>query len=174
MSTDNRELLQIKGIGAILARRLNEQGITTCAQLAAAGAEGLAALKGVNPRMVPSILDQAKSLAGAAGQDTAVRKAELLALVTAVRDKVQTVAALARERFAAELAGKAGTRLTRNLVKALDLLGTIEEKLPKRAKRAGKGLGKADRHLTELAAADLKGLRKGVKKARKSLERVVA
>jgi len=56
----------------------------------------------------------------------------------------------------------------------MDALDRIEQKLPKRIKRAGKGLLKAEKRLAGTADATLPKLSKGLKKMRKSLQRVLA
>ncbi|HEY6006972.1 MAG TPA: helix-hairpin-helix domain-containing protein, partial [Geobacteraceae bacterium] len=79
-----------------------------------------------------------------------------------------------RDRFGAEAAGKCGKKVEKEIVKLIDSLEMVEGKLESRPKRADKGLGKAAKRLSGLADADLKGVRKGLKRARKSLKRVSA
>ena len=53
-------------------------------------------------------------------------------------------------------------------------LERVEGKIGKRVKRAGKGLAKAEARLAGLAEQGAKGVGKGLKKARKSLKRVLS
>lgn len=169
-----QELQRLKGVGEVLADRLAEAGLDTFAKVAAAGEEGLRQIRGMNPRSIPAILAQAAELAEEGGGGKARRVAELKESARSLRDQVQGVALQVRERFRAELAGKSGRKLERELVRVIDALESVEGKLETRVKRAGKGLAKAERRLTGLAEGGLKKVGKGLKRARKSLQKVFA
>ena len=174
MGVTKRKLQQLKGVGDILARRFAESGLDTYAKIVAAGEQGLRSIRGINPRAIPAILEQAESLVGQTRTDKAAQVAGLKQNLVLLRDTVHSCAASAKERFAEALKGQPGKKLTRTLVQTLDTLDRVEEKLHKRVKKAGKGLAKASRRIEEAAAADLKGVRKGLKKTRKALKKVLA
>ena len=168
------ELQQLKGIGEILARRLGEAGLDSFARIAAAGEVGLRAIKGINPRAVPAIIEQARRLAETAAAERTARSDELKHQIVGLRGSLQALAAIVQKRYPEELADKSGRTITKELVRAFDLLGDIERKLPKRLKRAGKGLAKAGRSLAGLAEAAPKGVRKGLRRTRQALQGVLA
>lgn len=173
MKAAHRELQQLKGIGDVLSRRLVEEGLDTFARIVAAGRDGLERIKGVNPRAIDSILQQAAEHAANATVDKDSRLAELQQGIAGLRIRVQDVAADARERFHEELAGKKGRKLTKELLQVVDALDGIARQLPKRIKRTGKGLAKAEERLGSLAEAKLGEIRRGLRKSGKTLKRVL-
>ena len=168
------ELQRLKGVGDVLSRRLVDAGLDTYARIVEAGEEGLAKIRGLNPRMVASIVAQARELADEAKLDRAERVAALKQQAHALREQVQTIALSVRDRFGAEAAGKLGRKVEKELVKMITSLEMLEGKLEGRVKKAGKRLVKAEKRLAGLADSGLKGVGKGLKKARKSLKRVYA
>jgi hypothetical protein len=173
MAIIKNELEQLKGIGGVLAKRLKEEGVDSFAKVVEAGEEGLRKIRGINPRAISSILEQAALLADTAKTGRAERVEEVKKMIGGVRDKVQALAASTKERFQEELAGKYGKKLTSDLVRLVDALDKFEDSVPKRLKRAGKGLAKAEKKVEGLAEAGLKKVRKGLKKTRKSLVKVL-
>lgn len=167
-----KELEKIKGIGAVLAKRLADAGHDTAAKVAAAGEEGLRKIKGINPRAIPSIVAQAAELAKEKGKEKAKLVEELKAAATTLREQVEGIARSVRDRFGDELQGKTAKKIEKEVLKVVGALERVEGRLGKRTRRAGKGLAKAERRLAGLADAGLKGVGKGLKKARKSLKRV--
>lgn len=166
-------LQQLKGVGDVLSGRLVEAGYDTFARVAAAGEEGLKQIPGINPRLVPSILEQAARLAGEV-EPTKAQKVETLKRNTVVlKEQVQGIALRVRDAFPQEAAGKLGRKVEKELLKVIASLEKVEGKLDTRVKRAGKGLAKAEKRLAALADADLAAIDKGLKKARKSLKRVL-
>ncbi|MBT0666215.1 helix-hairpin-helix domain-containing protein [Geobacter pelophilus] len=174
MSNTLKELQQIKGIGEILAMRLCEAGIDSFAAITKAGESGLKAIKGINPRAIQSILAQAGALAKNAAADKSERVALIKERSLALRTAIQNIAESARQRLAEQLQGKPGQKLALTLVRLVDTLDKVEGVAHKRLKRAGKALTKAERRLEVLTDAGHKDLRKGLKKARKSLRRALA
>jgi hypothetical protein len=153
--------------------RLVEAGYDTFAKVAAAGEEGLKKIPGINPRLVPSIVEQAGKLAGEA-QATRAQKVDALKRNAAVlKEQVQGVALRVRDSFSEEAAGKAGRKVEKEILKLITSLEKVEGKLDTRVKRAGKGLAKAEQRLASLADAGLADIGRGLKKARKSLKRVL-
>jgi len=173
MSDPVQELQQLAGVGAVTARRLVAAGLDTFPAIVGAGEEGLRAIPGINPRSIPAILDQAATLSGASEPATPAPTDELKVMVADLRAAIQEIAATARERFPEELAGKIGRKLTRNMVAGLDALYAIEELLERRPKRSRKALAKARKRLDGLSEGDLSDIRKGIKRTRKALERVI-
>jgi len=173
MEAAHKELQQLKGVGEILSLRLVEEGLDSFAKIAEAGSAGLSKVKGINPRMVESIVEQARSLAETSAVDKETQLKDLRQAISKLRDSVQTIAATARDRFQEELAGKTGRKLTKDLIQVVESLEKIDQKLPKRSKRAGKGLLKAEQRLIELGEASVASLCKGMKKTRKTLQKVL-
>ncbi len=168
------ELRKLRGVGDILSVRLVEAGYDTFAKVAAAGEEGLKKIPGMNPRLVPSIVEQAGQLAGEA-ETTKIQKVEALKRSAAVlKEQVQGIALRVRDAFPQEAAGKVGRKTEKEILKVIGSLEKVEGKLDTRVKRAGKGLAKAEKRLAALADAGMMDIGKGLKKARKSLKRVLA
>jgi hypothetical protein len=174
MSATANNLQKIKGIGEILALRLQEAGHDSFAKIVKLGENGLRTVKGINPHSIPSILSQAASLAEGEEISREDRIKALKDSVEELRNTVQVLTTSARDRFAEKLAGKPGRKLAEDLVQFIDALEKVEGGAEKRIKRTGKSLLKAERRLEGLAEAGLKKLRKGLKRSRKALLRVQA
>jgi hypothetical protein len=174
MKRAEKELQKLKGVGEILSRRFAEAGYDTFAKVAAAGAEGIRKVPGINPRLAQSIVDQAGELAADAEKGRARKVEELKQRALSLKEQVQGIALGVRDRFKEEVAGKAGKKVEKELLKVITSLEKVEGKLESKVKRAGKGLTKAEKRLEGIADAGLKGVGKGLKKARKSLKRIFA
>jgi hypothetical protein len=174
MSLTRKELQRIRGIGDVLALRLLEAGHDSFRKIAELGENGLKAIKGINPRAIPDILDQARCLADGERGEGEQKAAALKASVQGLRHSVQDLTVTAKERFREKLAGKTGRKLTESLVRFIAVLEEVEGKAGKKVKKTAKGLAKAEKRLEGLAGAGLKDLRRGLKKARKSLQKVHA
>jgi Helix-hairpin-helix domain len=174
MEKSIKELQKLKGVGEVLSRRLVEAGLDTFAKIAAAGEEALRKIPGMNPKVVPSVLTQAGNLAGEAGKSRAVKVEELKRNAAALKDNIQSIALNVRDRFEAELSGKTGKRVEKDLLKAISSLEKVEAALETKVKKAGKGLVKAEQRLEGLCDSGLKEVGKGLKKARKALKRVIS
>ena len=173
MSDPVQDLQQLRGVGAVTARRLVAAGLDTFPAIIKAGEEGLRALPGINPRSIPAILEQAATLSAQAEPATSDPADELKLMVADLRAAIQGIAVAARERFPEELAGKIGRKVTRNMVAGLDALYAIEELLERRPKRSRKALTKVRKRLEGLSEGEFMAIRKGLKRARKTLERVI-
>jgi Holliday junction resolvasome RuvABC DNA-binding subunit len=168
------ELQKLRGVGEVLSRRLVEAGYDTFAGVAAAGDDALKKIPGINPRMVPSIVEQARQLADEA-ETARARKVEALKRnATVLKEQVQGIALRVRDEFPQEAVGKAGRKVENNILKLISSLEKVEGKLGIRVKRAGKGLAKAEKRLAALAEAGLVDIGRGLKKARKSLKRILS
>jgi uncharacterized protein YaaN involved in tellurite resistance len=156
----------------VLAKRFLDAGYDTFAKIAAAGEEGLKKIPGVNPRMLSGIVAQAAEFAQEAAQMRTRKVAELKQRVSGLKAQVQDIAVHVRDRFGEEVAGKTGKKVEQEILKVITSLERAEEQLENRLKKAGKGLAKTEQRLTVLAEDSLKGFGKGLKKARKSLQKV--
>jgi hypothetical protein len=163
------DLQQLKGVGRVLAKRLFDAGFDSFAKIAQAGEEGLKKVRGVPPRTVGSILEQAKQLSQSAKSGPAERDEALRKHLSEVREKVESLARGARDRFQEQLTGKCGRKLAADLVRIEDALRQMDDGGKKSAKRAGKALVKAEKRVTGLEEVGLKKLRKGLKRARKAV-----
>ncbi len=91
MKKTMKELQKIKGIGEILTKRFIKAGYNSFEAIVAAGEEGLKKIKGVNPQVIPSILEQATALAAECSAERARKVAEIKAAAAAIRDQVEGI-----------------------------------------------------------------------------------
>ncbi len=173
MKREMKELQKLRGIGETLSRRLVEAGLDTPAKVAAAGEDKLSKIPGMNPRLTGSVVAQAGELAGEAEKGRAARIEELKQHAFSLKGQVQDLARNVRDKFRDEVAGKVGKKAEKEILKVISSLEEVEKNLETRAKKAGKGLAKAEKRLEGLTDAGLKGVGKGLKKARKSLQKVL-
>jgi hypothetical protein len=173
MSLTATELRRIKGIGAVLAARLLEEGCDSYAAIVALGEEGLGRIKGINPKAVPEILAQAAELAAGAEKGRPRRIDQLRESLQGLRGTVEGLTESARERFGAELSGRRGRKLTAALVRFISALDEAAGQADLKFKRGAKVLAKAEKRLAGLEESGVKGLRRGLKRSRKALERLV-
>ena len=171
MARSTSALQQLKGVGEVLAKRLEAAGLDNFEKIAKGGEKVLQKVPGMPPRSVASIVEQARQLAKHPQTEEQRPKETVLQRVGEVRDQLQAVAKLARDRFQGDLAGKKGKRLTYDLVRLEDALARIED--GGRGKRAGKALLKAQKRISGLEDVSLKKLRKRVKRARKTMVKAV-
>ncbi|RNC70405.1 MAG: helix-hairpin-helix domain-containing protein [Desulfuromonadales bacterium] len=174
MKKSLEELQKIRGIGKVLAKRLVDAGHDTYEKLHALGEEGLRAVRGINPRVVESILSQAAELAESKGKERARRVEELRAAATTLRGQVEEIARGVKDRFADEVQGQGGRKLEKQVAKIMASFDRVEGKLEKRTKRAAKGLARAEARLAGLTEESVKAVEKGIRRARKALKRIIA
>jgi ribosomal protein S13 len=170
--TVQKELQQIKGVGAVLAQRLVEAGFDSFAKVAEAGEEGLKKIRGINPRAISSILEQARELAADARKAPDERLLALQETAERLQKQVQELAAAVRERLAGKLSEKKDGQLEKAVDKLLKGLAEVQQQQGVRIKRAQKSLAKTGKKLEGLAEDGIKGLTRGLKKARKPLKRI--
>jgi Helix-hairpin-helix domain len=172
MKTEFKELQRLKGVGEVLSQRFVEAGYDTFAKIAAAGEDELKKIRGLNPRIVQSIIAQAGEMAGEEHKSKEQIIGELKARVSSLKCQAQAIALSVRDRYVDKVAGKTGKKVELELVKIVSSLEKVEGKIGNKVKKAGKGLAKAEKRLADLTDSGLKGIGKGLKKARKSLKRV--
>lgn len=166
-----KELQQMKGIGKVLAQRLKGAGIGNYQEVIEAGEDGLKKIPGIKARAIASILNQARELSERRKAAKAERVEAMKGRTATLRDQVNALAEGSRERFGAELDGKSGRKLTSALEAVVELLTSLNDSQPKRLKRAERGLDKVERRLAGLDEANIRKIRKGLKKSRKALRR---
>jgi len=174
MGLTAKDLRKIRGIGDVLAVRLLEAGHDSYLKIVKLGESGLKGIQGMNPKAVPEIIEQAKRLAAEESDGRDRKIADLKESMQGLRHSVQELTSTAKERFSEKLSGKTGRKLTDSLVRFIEALEELEGKAGRKVKRTGKVLVKAEQQLVGLAEAGLKDLRKGLKRARKALQRVNA
>ena len=174
MSLTARELQKIRGIGEVLSLRLLEAGHDSFSRIAALGESGLKAIKGINPKAIPGILEQAGRFAAEESDERSKRRAALKESLQGLRQSVQSLASTAGDRFSEKLSGRSGKKLGEALVRFIEALEIVEERAGKKLKRSGRVVKKAEQQLEGLAEAGLKELRKGLKRGRRALQRVDA
>ncbi len=167
-----KELQQIKGVGEVVAQRLVEAGYDSFAKVAEAGEEGLRRIRGINPRGISSILEQAQKLAADVREGTDAQRLALQETAERLQKQVRELAATLRERLADKLPEKKGVRLEKEVDKLLKGLAKVQKQQGIRIKRARKSLAKTGKRLEGLAENGIKGLTRGLKKARKPLKRI--
>ena len=167
------ELQQLKGVGGILAKRLFDAGFDSFDKIAQAGTEGLKGVRGLNPRSIGAIVEQARQLAQVQPSGHPERTEALKRHLGEMREKIQTLAETTRDRFQQNLAGKRGRKLSSDLVRIEEALAQMAGAGKKRLKRLDKALIKAERRVDGLEDASLKKVRKGVKRARKAVLKVL-
>lgn len=169
-----KQLQKLKGVGETLSHRFVEAGLDSFEKIAAAGEEGIRIIKGINPRLVASIIAQSAEEVEEASRDKAQKVEELRRRSAGIRDQTQALAISVRDRFIEQPPGADAKKVEKELVKMIASLERVEGKLGKRMKRAGKCLAKAEQHLVALSGAGLKKIGKGLRKARKTLKKVYA
>lgn len=168
-------LQQLKGVGSILIKRFQEAGLDNFAKIAQASEEDLKKVKGINPRNILSIKEQAEKLAdGSHPERQALIEAVKLSLGE-IRDQIKALAEQTRQRIGEEeLAGKCGRKLNAELVRLEDTLANLKLEGKKGARRSGKALKKVHKRVTGIAEdASVKKVRKTLKRARKAARKAV-
>jgi len=173
MVTKAADLQQMKGVGTVLSKRLYEAGLDSFDKIAEAGEDELKKISGITPRNMNSIREQAGQLSKAQPAGHEERVEALQQLLSEVKEKVQTVAETTRQRFQEDLSGKSGKKLASDLARIVDVLEQMNKSGKKCSKRTSKALNKAEKRVEGLEEASLKKVRKGLKKARKAVLKVL-
>lgn len=171
MKSDDLRL--IRGIGDVLALRLRESGVSSFGDIVGGGENLLKGIKGLNPRQIPSILEQAARLSAESADQRHERIARVRERAKRLRLSVQDVAASLRERLASEIPAKKERKLSASFSRLVDMIGRLEEFEGKRLRSAEKGLDRAERKIGSLSGEDGYGrVRKRIRKSGKALERI--
>lgn len=168
------ELQQLKGVGRVLGKRLYDAGFDSFKKIAQAGEEGLNKVRGITPRNVKGILEQAKQLSEAPHPADPAAAEALQQRLSEVREQVQALAQTTRQRFQEKLSGRSGKKLSADLVRIEDTLERMQDSGKKGSKRVAKALAKAQKRVIGLEDASLKKVRKGLKRARKAVLKALA
>jgi ribosomal protein S13 len=167
-----KELQQIKGVGEVVAQRLVEAGFDSFAKVAEAGEEGLRNIRGINPRAIPAILEQAQKLAVDVQEGPDARHLAIRETSARLQKQVQELAAAIRERLSNKLPEKKGVRLEKEVSKLLKGLEKVQKLQGIRLKRARKSLARTGKRLEGLTESGIKSLTRSLRKARKPLKRI--
>lgn len=172
--TAPKQLQRIKGIGPVLANRLIERGIDAPGKLVELGEDGLKQLRGINPRAIGSILEQARALAEGPAESPEQTLESLQQSSLRIQQEVERLVTAALTTHGDQLTGKKAERLEKQLRKLLAGLERANSSLGARPRRAAKGLAKVEKRLDSLAEAGVKALTRGLKKARKPIKRFLS
>jgi hypothetical protein len=168
------ELRQLKGIGKILVKRLQDAGLNSFAKIAKASEDELKKVSGINPQNIASLQEQAAKLAVAVHTEKLERVEALQLRLAEVKEQIQALAETTRLRFQEVLDGKCGKKLTADLVRIENTLQAIGFDGKKAVRRADKALDKVTKRVTALPEdASLKKVRKTIKRARKAAQKAV-
>ena len=174
MDSHVKELTRLRGIGPVLSRRLIEAGLDSFDAILKGGEERLTAVRGLNPRWIPSILSQAAAMKSGAEGDREQALLEMRNRIDSLAVTVQDLAACVKDLRGSEGAGAVGAKVEAEIFRVLALLDRLRASMGRKMKRTGKGLGRAAKNLASLEGAGAAEIRKGLKKSRKSLERIFA
>jgi len=166
------EIARLKGIGPVLCRRLLAAGLDSCDKIVEAGEQGLKGIQGLSNRIIPSILSQAAAINAEAGVAGEVLQPEASSKAECLSDDLQDMVSHLRERFGEQLAGKDGRKIEKDIFTILALLESLPEKRGGGKKRMERWIERAHLLLNCLDDVELSRVRKGLKKTRKTLERI--
>jgi hypothetical protein len=164
------DLKRLRGVGDIIAARLAEAGFDTFKKVVTAGEEGLRTIRGVNPRARSSILSQAAELAVEAVRDEEKAVQELRSRISCLSGRVQEIALQMKERFGGELACEMGRKAEKDLLSILRLLDAASARIGARDRKIARWVFRAEKRLPSPDGIELKQIRKGLKRVRKTLE----
>lgn len=169
-----KELTRLKGIGPVLGRRFLDAGLDGFEKIVEAGEEGLKDIRGLNPRIISSLLSQ---IAGMTAAEEVTRERALQEMqrrIDCLAGALRDMASQVKNRFEADSIGAEGKKIEKEIFRILALLDTATARLGKKRKRTAKALERAEKRLLSLDGAGLDEIRKGLRKARKSMKRVLA
>jgi len=165
------DLKRLHGVGDILASRLAEAGFDTFEKVVSAGEEGLRTIRGINPRALPSILSQAAELSAEAVRDEEKAAQELRSRISCLSGRVQEIALRMKASFGEELTGEVGRKAEKDLLSILRLLDAASARIGSRDGKIAQRVARAEKRLPSPDGMELKPLRKGLKRVRKTLEK---
>jgi hypothetical protein len=174
MDATIKQLQQIKGVGAVLARRLTDAGIDSPQRLAAASEAELAGIKGLLPVTIPGILARARELAlGTPARVDDKSLTDLLNDAERLRLGVANLVLKLRDQQTEDDDGKAQRQLRKEISRVLATLERVEASLSEQLRKLGKKLAKADAQLASAPQDDLEALTKGLRRTRKAIDKIV-
>jgi signal transduction histidine kinase len=153
---------------------LVEAGLAGFDAIVEAGEEGLKRIQGMNLRIIPSILSQAAEMNDAAEGAREHALQDVRQRIERLAATIRDMAARVRELPGTESVGTVGAKVEAEIFRILALLDKLTARLGRKRKRTARGLERAEKRLVSLEGAGLKDIRKGLKKSRKSLERIFA
>ncbi|MDD2336202.1 MAG: helix-hairpin-helix domain-containing protein [Geobacteraceae bacterium] len=162
-----KKLTRLRGVGLVLATRLKDSGLDSFEKIVDAGVDDLRKIRGINPRVIPSILAQAAEMIA---EETEKIAGNLHDRASILSSRVQDLAQTVHKRFGEELKGKAGKKVEKEIHKIVGFLDSPS--LKKRKNKVVKGLAKAEKRLSIAEDAGLKKIRKCLKRTRKSLGKI--
>lgn len=162
-----KKLTRLRGVGVILAARFRDSGLDSFEKIVEAGGAGLQKIRGINPRVIPSILTQA---AGMIAEESGKTVGYIQDRTSLLSSRVQEIAQTVHNRFGEELKGKAGKKVQKEIHKLVGYLDSPS--LKSRKNKVAKGLAKAEKRLAIAEDAGLKKIRKCLKRTRKSLGKI--
>lgn len=169
----NDDLRRIRGIGDVLERRLRESGVSSFDDIVGGGEPLLKGIRGLNPRQIPSILEQAARLAAESNDQRHERVARVRERAQALRILVQDLVASLRGGLASELSPKKERKLSFTFSRLIDMIGKIEEFEGKRLRSVEKALDRVEKRIGSLSGdAGYGRVRRRMKKSGKTLERI--
>lgn len=172
MDGDIRKMTRLRGVGPVLGRRFVEAGLDGFEKIVEAGEGALREIRGLNPRLISSILSQAAGMCAAAENTRESYLQEMQRRIDCIEDAVRAVASRVQTRFGSERQGTRGKRVEKEIFRILALLEKITVHIGTRKKRTAKGLERAEKRLLFPDEAGLKEIGAGLKRSRKSLEGV--
>ena len=162
-----KNLTRLRGVGVILAARFRDSGLDSFEKIVEAGGTGLQKIRGINPRVIPSILSQAAGMIAEESEKTVGYIQDRASLLSS---RVQEIAQTVHNRFGEELKGKTGKKVQKEIYKIVGYLDSPS--LKRRKNKVAKGLVKAEKRLAIAEDAGLKKIRKCLKRTRKSLGKI--
>lgn len=162
-----KKLTRLRGVGVILAARFRDSGLDSFEKIVEAGADGLQKIRGINPRVIASILSQAAGMIAEESEKTVGYLQDRASLLSS---RVQEIAQTVHNRFGDELKGKVGKKVQKEIFKIVCYLDSPS--LKRQKNKVTKGLAKAEKRLAIAEDAGLKKIRKCLKRTRKSLGKI--
>lgn len=174
MNKDTNDLQQLKGIGTVLAKRLEAAGLADYERIVNAGVDGLSAIPGIKEREIPSILAEAQQLLENKQRVREERIAGIRVRAGMAREKANSLVEATRQRLGEKISEKGNRRLDGDLCGVAKLLDRLDNDPLKRLKRIERGLDKVEKRMDQLTESGFKKVHKGLKKSKRALLNALA
>ncbi|MBN1142591.1 MAG: helix-hairpin-helix domain-containing protein [Deltaproteobacteria bacterium] len=168
-----KELLKIKGVGAVTAEKLVAAGFDSPAKIAGAAAEELQAVPGLRGNLIPSLQEEAGKVAEGKTSKTEVSPESLLLQIEHLKMLLEGLEADIHTHFPAGGEEKQPKKQVKEVHRFLGTLDRVETALAEQLQSFSKRLTKAGARLSNIREGGLEGLRDGLKQARKDLEKIL-